>query len=854
VLLPSLSQLIEDMRRCRLCQRIAFAVFGAVFIVVSAILVVAAQRYEDDRLSDVSERGRTAVHAMFATHQYAMSAPLLLAVANALSAETLVKGGAIYGADGAQLGIFGEAPRLTPADTLETRSRLSADGTRYDIFWTDQEIGADVMMVARLDSSSVSGQVWGFMAWVVVLVVIMTLFVGAVTLMIVTKSVLSPLVRFRGHIHRMADQLANGDQHDATLNDYDPLPKRNDELGDVFQAFAMMRMQMANGLAALGDRERALTEARSDFETRLAERTKSMSDANAALLKQMAQLERAADRVHTIACLAEEAPDAILKTDEDGVLLFANKAAAPLLAEWKTDVGDPLPERWRLEVENSVESDASEQKEMDVIVDDHIHTLMFQHSPETRTVRLYGRDVTGPKKALAAGLRSAVRDPLTDLASPTVLQDRLERCLAQVAQGGRLAAVHLVNVDQFRTLNEDLGLPGGDTVLKAIAVRLQSCAGPLDTVARLGGDSFVLVQAAPEDADDMAQFAAEILDRVSRPIKVIDQVVHATASIGITALPSDGRDTETVLRHAELALSHAKGDGGGVARFFVARMNESVQKGRAVEGALRRGLDRSEFTVAYQPRRSLRTGRITGAEALVRWDHPDEGLTDASAFLRIAERSGLIGTLGELVLNKSCRLIASSADSGLPNLVLSVNISGIEAKTRDVVVGIKDALAASGIPPSALEIELSEAFCVEDTDTAARLSKGLADLGVAVVIDQVGAGQTGLMAIKRIAPSRLKIAAQVVRSIDGTAAIGQSDGGAVARAVCQLGQAFGVAITAVGVETDAQLRFLRDVGCDDAQGHWIAKPMPGHAVQGFIESHSADIGLNLSLFEGRRSA
>lgn len=846
-------RLFEDLRRCRLCRRVAVGVFCAILAVEAVVLFVAANRYEDRLLAEVAERGRAAVHAMFATHTYAMSAPLLMATAKLLSDKELIAGGAIYGADGARIGTFGEAPLLTPGDASDNASQRSASGNRLDVFWTDDEIGSDVMMVARLDATGVSGAVTELFVWVGAIVVLVTLLAGTVTLAIVSQTVLAPLVRFRRHIQTVAQRLAEG--RDSPVAE--SLPDRADELGDVFRAFTAMRARMAGGLAALEDRERALAEARSDFETTIAQRTTSMSEANAALLKKLADLERAGRSVKSVADLVHSGPVPVLQTDLDGVLVFANEAAQPLLAEWESAIGDPLPERWRREIERMADTGGEESPgEIDLIVGDRTFAAMPRVEAEARRVTLFAHDVTKARKALAEGLRAAVRDPLTDAASPMVLQDRLERTLADIGHrgAGALGAIHLINLDGFKALNDDLGQPGGDRVLKTVATRLAACAGPVDTVARLASDTFALIQARPGDADDIAQMAAEVLDRIAAPIKVFERVVHARASAGIAVLPADGATTETVLRHAELALSHAKGDGGGVYRFFVARMNEQVRHGRAVESAVRRGLERSEFTISYQPRRSLRTGRITAAEALLRWEHPDDGMTPAQAFLRVADRSGLIGPLGSFALTQASRLIATSAATGLANLSVSLNVSGAEVRVRDVVAEVKDAIAASGIEAQQLEIELAESFCVEDTDTAQRITKGLTDLGVGVAIDGVGAEKTGLFAIKRLRPTRLKIAAQAVRAIDAGSALGPGDGGVVARAVCRIGQAFDIAVTATGVETEAQLRFLRDIGCDEAQGHLIAHPMPGHAVQGFIESQAADIGLNLALFEGKRSA
>jgi diguanylate cyclase (GGDEF)-like protein len=415
----------------------------------------------------------------------------------------------------------------------------------------------------------------------------------------------------------------------------------------------------------------------------------------------------------------------------------------------------------------------------------------------------------------------ALHDALTGLPNRTLFHDRLQRALAEAERYGRQAGLLLLDLDQFKDINDMLGHTAGDQLLVEVARRLDACVRASDTVARLGGDEFALILTEMRRPEDAAAVARKAMQVLARPFRLDRQEMHATTSLGIAIGPTDGGDPSELLRAADMALYRAKAEGRNTFRFYAAEMSAQVEARKELEGDLRRALERGELMLEFQPQCELGAGRIVGAEALARWRHPRLGPVPPAEFIPLAESSGLIVPLGAWVLREACRQTRFWRDAGLPHLPMAVNLSLAQCRAGDLAKSTRRVLRASGLEPGALELEVTESLFFSPANGHLDDLYRLHTQGVRVSIDDFGTGYSSLGRLRQLPVDQIKIDRSFV------AGLGHSpDAEAIVCAVIRLARSLGLRVVAEGVETDAQCAFLREEGCDAAQGFHIARPMP----------------------------
>lgn len=442
-------------------------------------------------------------------------------------------------------------------------------------------------------------------------------------------------------------------------------------------------------------------------------------------------------------------------------------------------------------------------------------------------------DITARKAAEARVAHLALHDPLTGLPNRALFQDRLAQALARARRAGgagEQVAVMLLDLDGFKHVNDALGHATGDRLLQAVALRLRPVLRASDTLARLGGDEFALVQTGVRQPADAAALAAKLLGHLAEPFAVEGHAFHVSASFGVALAPRDGADGEALLKAADLALYRAKAEGRGGVRFFEPGMDAQARARRRLEGELRLALERGELVLHYQPQLDLRAGRFTGVEALVRWRHPERGLVPPAEFVPLAEATGLIRPLGTWVLRAACRQAAAWRETGLPPLTVAVNLSPAQLRDRELPAVVAQALRHLPAAALQLELEITEGVLVESLGGEAGGVLGqLVAGGVELAIDDFGTGYSSLAYLKQLPARSLKIARGFVAGLGADPA-----DAALVRAVVELAHGLGKRVVAEGVETEAQLAFLRGIGCDAAQGFLLARPQPAEAVPGLL--------------------
>jgi diguanylate cyclase (GGDEF)-like protein len=435
-------------------------------------------------------------------------------------------------------------------------------------------------------------------------------------------------------------------------------------------------------------------------------------------------------------------------------------------------------------------------------------------------------DITEQRHAEARIAHLAWHDALTGLPNRSRLRDELDRQLKRNARGDDLALL-LLDLDHFKPVNDTLGHAAGDAVLQEVARRLRDGVRETDFVARLGGDEFAVLQCGPAQPAGSSALARRLIDAVCQPYQVAGHTLHVGASIGVAIAPFDGDDPDTLQKHADLALYRAKAEGRGTLRYFEPAMDEDARRRRDGEADLRRALDRGEFSLVYQPLVHLADGRITGFEALLRWQHPDRGLVSPADFIPLAEETGLIVPIGRWVLAQACREAASWAQP----VRVSVNVSAVQFRKGALLADASHALRASGLAPSRLEIEITESVMLLDRAHALAVLSELRQQGVSVAMDDFGTGYSSLSLLRSFPFHRLKIDRSFVRDLAESL-----EARAIIRAVAQLGRSLGMDTTVEGVETHEQLAVVRAEGCVDGQGWLFSRPVAGSDVHALIGS------------------
>jgi len=431
------------------------------------------------------------------------------------------------------------------------------------------------------------------------------------------------------------------------------------------------------------------------------------------------------------------------------------------------------------------------------------------------------QDIAARKHAEARLVYLANYDTLTDLPNRVLLGERLSKAIEEAEYNERLVAVLFIDLDRFKIINDTLGHDSGDELLKIVARRLSEAVRPGDTVARYGGDEFVIVLANIAHIDDVTRVVNKILGWLAPAITIGGRELFVTPSIGVTLFPFDNDTSDELLRNADSAMFDAKEQGGNCFRFYTAEMNARAERRLTLETGLRHALERGEFLLHYQPQVDIGTGEIIGAEALIRWQHPDWGLVTPADFIPLAEETGLILPIGAWVLNEACTQARIWHEAGHTKLRIAVNLSGRQLSQKNLVETVAATLARCAVARGMLELEITESLLMQDLERIAGTLEALVALGITVSMDDFGTGYSSLSYLKRLPIDVLKIDQSFVRDI-----ISDPDDAAIVQAIIAMAHSLGIKVMAEGVETARQLAFLRQYHCDGMQGHYFSEPLP----------------------------
>jgi diguanylate cyclase (GGDEF)-like protein/PAS domain S-box-containing protein len=556
--------------------------------------------------------------------------------------------------------------------------------------------------------------------------------------------------------------------------------------------------------------------------------------------------------------------DAVICIDVTGKVTYLNTACESNTG-WSRDeaAGRPIAEVFRIVDASTRESTQNPMTEAirqnktvgltpnsvlirrdgsEVAIEDSAAPIHDRRGQVTGAVMVF-HDVSSARALSLRMSYLAQHDSLTDLPNRTLLNDRLNRAIVLAERHGQRLAVLFLDVDRFKHVNDSVGHAIGDRLLQSLARRLLTCVRNSDTVSRQGGDEFVILLSEVTHAADAAVSAEKLLLALGEPHRIDQHDLQVTVSIGIATYPDDGTDAETLLKRADFAMYHAKDRGRNNCQFFEPRMNVRAVERQSLENELRHALERREFALHYQPKMNLRSGAITGIEALIRWHHPQRGLVLPAQFIPIAEECGFIVPIGQWVLRESCQQAKTWRDAGLPATRMAINVSTVELRARNFLAGLRDILLETGLDPLHLEFELTETFLMQDATSTATVLRAISELGVRLTLDDFGTGYSSLSHLKRFPIGTLKIDQSFVRDVTTDA-----DDASIVSAMINMGKSLHMRVVAEGIETPQQLAFLREQNCPEGQGYYFSRPVTageftkylGHCVAESVQAPSRD--------------
>jgi diguanylate cyclase (GGDEF)-like protein/PAS domain S-box-containing protein len=514
---------------------------------------------------------------------------------------------------------------------------------------------------------------------------------------------------------------------------------------------------------------------------------------------------------------------------------------------WELPIVNVTPEQW---AEHRAMLDRHEPLRNFVYqiraVDGELHTFavsgnpMFDANGVFTGYRGIGADITDRKAAEQRIEYLAYHDTLTGLPNRLLAQDRFEQAMAHAERKHCKVALVFLDLDSFKTINDTLGHAAGDEVLKEVARRLRDCVRDSDTISRQGGDEFLVVLGDLPDTEVVSDIILKIMERLQEPLHVEAQELSSTVSVGVAIGPDDGRDFETLLKKADLAMYRSKESGRNAYHFFDPTMDAEAGEHLLMRNGLRHAVERQEFALHYQPQFDLTSGAVVGVEALLRWNHPELGMVAPARFIPVAEESGLIVPIGNWVLREACRQAVIWRTAGLPELSMAVNLSAVQFRRGDIEQSVIDALEFTGFKPDLLELELTESILIQNAENVLASIKRLKLLGVKISIDDFGTGYSSLSYLKRFDVDKLKIDQSFIRDLAT-----DPDDAAIVRAIIQMAHSLNLRTIAEGVESMEMLEQLRKFQCDEAQGYYFARPLPAQEMGAFLAQRRANQSIDI---------
>lgn len=780
------------MLQSKLSRRVMVMVFMLVLVIEGALIFALTKDFEQNNLQTLEQQAQTAFTALFLTHPYEMPDKMLVATAEMLLSGTTISGGIIQRENGDYVGQFGEPPAPVKVFEQSTgfQGRLSDDKSRYDVLWSAAETGTPFSLHVRLDSVRAQLETEAFTHRAIFITLAATFIITLGALLLMGPLVFGPLAQLRGQVGLSPNRAPNARDEWQELHD-----------------------------TVIHHQQRPRIDA-PIVEHQVEERT-------AHLHEEINRLNEVGSKLSRLAALTESANTPILHLSPECTVLYANGPARTMLSQWGTSIGGTLPSPWNDRIAGFLER--RQQGEIEEVVGDKTFLLNVAPTSQGDAVNIYGYDITERKKA-ETSRQSDVHDAFRGVNGRSALEERLAHGLALNQSTGIIGAVHILRIDGLDDLAADLDHDAALQLMRDAMARLRATVHSEDSVVRLGRAMFGIVQERVTGPIDAMELAENLTATIDEPFHGTAHTVRTTACVGISMYPEDGIDAVQLVRNAEMALDHAISEGPDTVRFFVARLNEQLQHRHSLTSDLRAALVSDDLVLHYQARLNLRSCRISGAEALIRWQH-DGRLLQPEEFIPLAESCDVGPAIGQWVLRNACHQHKEWIDNGFPRIPVSVNVSSSLITTGNLIRAVEEALQSSGLPADLLELELPEGLIMADPGRYGPALTTVHDMGVLLSLDGFGTGYSSMDHLSSLVVDRIKIDPTFITCI-GT----DPHASRTTRAAAALAHGINLKVTAVGVETSDQVDFLQTLSVDEVQGYAFAAPMDPQSFRAFVDN------------------
>jgi len=557
------------------------------------------------------------------------------------------------------------------------------------------------------------------------------------------------------------------------------------------------------------------------------------------------RVENRTDAIKKLSSAVEQTDDMVVITDPQGIVEYANPSfikhsgysdkeiMGANIGMMKSGLHDGrfYKELWKtITSGNSFqEIFINRKKSGDIYYEEKTITPLKDSNGTILNYVSTGKDISERMQIQEKLHHLATHDVLTDLPNKLMILDRLTHAIEQSSRNNLKIALMFLDLDQFKHINDSLGHITGDTLLKTVAIKLQDCIRNSDTVGRFGGDEFAIVMEGLKDVSEINVVAQQVLDAVSEPLVAEGYEIISSASIGVTIYPDDGDNVNTLLKNADVAMYRAKDKGGNSVQFYTQDMTTHARQRMEIQHRLNHALERNEFLLHYQPRIDVKTGKITGMEALIRWDNPDIGFQNPDSFIPILEETGKIIEVGKWVMQEACRFNTGLGKKGIKPLRISVNLSARQFHDDNLTQNLEEMFTQCNLDAQHLEIEITESLLVDNVEKAIITLEKIHQLGVYLSIDDFGTGYSSMSYLKKFPIDAIKIDRSFVNGLPD-----DKDDIAIVNAILALGKNLGIELIAEGVETAEQAAFLQTNGCDELQGYYFSRPLPDEKFIEFL--------------------
>lgn len=548
-------------------------------------------------------------------------------------------------------------------------------------------------------------------------------------------------------------------------------------------------------------------------------------------LNQFKQINSENIKLKSVANYLDSNPNPVLRCDASGRLLYANLAAKTFLEEWTIDVGELLPEDIISVVEDVIQNDMIE--EIEQLCNELLYVIKFCPAEDKNTVSIFALNISERMEVENELKQLTVYDQVTELPNKTLFLDRVNRDIEYAKKENKPFPLLVILMEDLKEIVDAFGQEMGDKLLRAASERFNQQISIDSTLGRVGDSEFGFIEKNISDPAEIANFVQEFYERCNSPFEIDGKVIVCDICIGIAVLSVSGETADDLLRNAVIAANRATNEHTDF-EFYQKSMNQQVEARRTVVGEIHHALDQKQFVLFYQPQVVTTTGRAVGAEALIRWIHPERGLISPVVFIPAAEESGLIIPISEWVLFEACRQIAKWNQKGINDIKIAVNVSAQQFMQTDLVSRVKEAIAESGIDAKQLELELTEGMVIKDLEKTIATMSELRSLGIGLAIDDFGTGYSSLSYLKRFPIQKLKVDRAFIKDITNS-----EDETEITKGIIQLGHSLKLRIITEGVETEEQLAYLIKHQCDLIQGFYFSKPLPVDEFEAYIlQNHS----------------